>query len=814
MTQSQPFLHPTKRFPWPGLLAPVIFLFLTLLMFDDVLFDSTKIIAGKGADLALQFLPWRAFGFGQLRDGNLALWNPHIFGGAPYFAGFQSALLYPPNWLHLFMPVGLAISWINAIHVFLAGYFTYLWCRHRNLSIGGSILAGIMFMFSGPYFPHIFAGHLPHIAIMVWAPMLFLSIDLCLENQFLRGSLLGIGVMAMLLLAGHPEYVYFTGMAAAVYVLVNLWRAKRIPLALAGCGLIVIGGTALAAVQLLSGMDAVSESVRSGGTNYEFSASFSFPPENLLTTLSPNVFGHIATRDSEQPPDTYFGRCYPWEACLFVSATGLILAIYGAFAAQRTMTRGAVILVIVCFILALGAHTPDWFPLHRWLYNGLPGFSGFRGSMKFNYLVALFLALLAGCGFDRLLLAGRTPWALLAVAGVLLISVLILAWAIGDSAQDGTGGWWAHRVRFALEAASDAQELFIDPKLLADPNFLTRSGQIASSALLDAAGVIGLTVLILIAARFKPGFAFALIGLAAIEMVCYATSTRATMDSTPAMPTGWLQAINAIPSDARVLDVTDIHSNMGMWFNYDDMWGYDPCVLKRYAELVSFSQGMDPSKAMQYVLFNRPDAKIFPLLRCAVVLRDNPQQPAITMPPPMQIAQLIPTAYVLKDRDHILSAMRSDSFDPRKSVLLETDPEIKPVWSAQPGGVKIVNQTTDTINLEADVNSPAILLVTNSFSKGWRVESTGPSSQSHYEIMPADWALQGIPLQAGTHYLRLEYRPTAFVIGKWISIAAVLGYFAALVWYTRNKWTRHQRLAAPLAERDEPFPTSEPAKQQ
>jgi hypothetical protein len=757
----------------------VIFLFLTLLMFDDVLFDSTKIIAGKSADLALQFLPWRNFGFGELRDGNLALWNPHIFGGAPYFAGFQSALLYPPNWLHIFMPVGLAISWINAIHVFLAGFFTNLWCRHRGLSKGASILAGIMFMFSGPYFPHIYAGHLPHIAIMVWAPMLFLSIDLCLEGQFVRGSLLGVGVMAMFLLAGHPEYVYFTGMAAAVYVLVNLFRAKRIPLALAGCALIVVGGTALAAVQLLSGMDAVSESVRSGGTNYEFSASFSFPPENLLTTISPNVFGHIATRDTDQPPDAYFGRCYLWEACLFVSVTGLILALYGAFAAPRTMTRGAVILVIVCFILALGAHTP----LHKLFYNILPGFSGFRGSMKFNYLVALFLALLAGCGFDSLLRAQRSPWALITIASVLLISVLILAWAIGDSAQDGVTGWWAHAVRSTLEAATDAQEMFIDPKLLADPRFLTRSGEIASSSLFNGSAIIGAAVIILAITRFKPGFAYALLILAAIELISYAASTRATMNSTLTMPAGWLQAITSAPANSRVLDATSMQNNWGMWFGYDDVWGYDPGVLKRYAELVSFSQGMNPDKAMQYVVFRRTDPKIFPLLRCAFVLRDDPKQPAIPMPPPMELAQLIPTAYALKDRDHIFSAMRSESFDPRKAVLLENEPDIKPVWSAEPGVVRITNQTTDTIDLEADVNSPAILLITNSFSKGWRVESLGPAPQSHYELIPADWAFQAIPLAAGTHYLRLEYRPTAFVIGKWISIGALLGYLVALIRY-------------------------------
>jgi hypothetical protein len=119
------------------------------------------------------------------------LWNPHIFGGTPYFAGFQSALLYPPNWLHLVMPLGRAINWINALHVFLAGYFTYGWCRYRGASIGGSIIAGIMFMFGGPYFLHLYAGHLPHVAIIVWIPLILLAIDGLIETGARRWWLLG-----------------------------------------------------------------------------------------------------------------------------------------------------------------------------------------------------------------------------------------------------------------------------------------------------------------------------------------------------------------------------------------------------------------------------------------------------------------------------------------------------------------------------------------------------------------------------------------------------------------------------------------------
>jgi hypothetical protein len=780
MSSEESLLHPRRRFPWPGLVAPAIFFFLTLLLFNDALFDATKVISGRGSDLEQQFLPWRKFGFDQLRHWNLALWNPHIYGGAPYFAGFQSALLYPPNWLHLFMPVGLAIDWINALHVFLAGMFTYAWCRHRELSRGGSILAGVMFMFSGPYFPHVYAGHLPHIAIMVWAPLLFLAIDLVMEGNFGRGTLLGIVTMTMFLLAGHPQYVYYTGMAAAVYALINLVRAKKIPLALAGCALIVGGGVAIAAVQVLSGIDAASESVRSSGTEYSFSASFSFPPQNVLTALAPDVFGPMSPPANSQPPDAYFGVCYAWEMSLFVSVTGLILAIYGSFASSWRYRRGAIIMAAVCFILALGAHTP----LHHFLYNWLPGFGSFRGSTKFNYLVALFVSLLAACGFDQLLRAGRAPIGLLIAAVVSLAIVFSMALTIESTASDGLNGIWGQFLRRMLEAGVESNEVFTNTVWMGIPTLVGQAGLDAAHSLYLSAGIITLIVMILAATWYKRQIAYALIVLAMIEMVWFAASTRATSPSDIEIPQNWATTIKNMPPDARVMEEIAIaRNNAGMWFGYDDVWGYDPGVLKRYAELVTLSQGGNPEKATQYVQFHKMDANVFPLLRAAAAFLNNNNQPVVAIPSGMNVAQLIPTAIVKTGRDDVLATIESKAFSPRQQVVLETPPSIKPADSLDPGSVNILKQSTDSIELTVDAHANSILLITNSFSKGWHVSPIGPTPQENYQVVPADWAFQAIPLTAGQHHLLVEYRPTAFVLGKWISILSVLGYITAIIWY-------------------------------
>ncbi len=55
-------------------------------------------------------------------------------------------------------------------------------------------------------------------------------------------------------------------------------------------------------------------------------------------------------------------------------------------------------------------------------------------------------------------------------------------------------------------------------------------------------------------------------------------------------------------------------------------------------------------------------------------------------------------------------------------------------------------------------------------------------------VMPADYVLRAIPLQAGDHRIRLEYRPIAFVIGKWTSLVAWLMFgVAASVCLARDR---------------------------
>lgn len=56
----------------------------------------------------------------------------------------------------------------------------------------------------------------------------------------------------------------------------------------------------------------------------------------------------------------------------------------------------------------------------------------------------------------------------------------------------------------------------------------------------------------------------------------------------------------------------------------------------------------------------------------------------------------------------------------------------------------------------------------------------------HYQLMPANYVLRGIPLSAGEHQRRVSYEPAGFVVGKWVSIAASIVFLALVAW----AWTR------------------------
>src|SRR5206468_10783758 len=135
-----------------------------------------------------------------------------------------------------------------------------LWCTRRGLSIPASLLAGTCFNLSGAFVLHIYAGHLSLNSALAWIPLLFLVTDLLFEQSTPGRILLGMFAVAMQLVAGHPQFVYYTALSLGLYTALRLCvepRRWRVIVALAA---VYVGGVALSAVHLFPSVDAVAGS--------------------------------------------------------------------------------------------------------------------------------------------------------------------------------------------------------------------------------------------------------------------------------------------------------------------------------------------------------------------------------------------------------------------------------------------------------------------------------------------------------------------------------------------------------------------------
>jgi hypothetical protein len=737
---------------------------LALAMFADVLAPGTRVLGHASTDLFRQFLPWREFGFRELAAGNVALWNPHIFGGAPYHGGMQAALFYPLNWLFLVLPTAQAVNWTIALNVWLLGAFTYLWALRRELQPLAAFAGAALLMFCAPFFFHIYAGHLANIAAMAWVPLVLLAVDEWLRTRRPAWCLVGMLAVCMQILAGHPQYVYFTAVAATVYSLLRL--AGGYPEALraaAGLGAFCAGGVALAAVQFFPGVQAAGETVREQALPYALASTFAFPPENLLTLVAPAFFGDARTLP-------YWGRWYIWEMSLFIGVTGFALAAYGMARGQLAGKRAMLAAVVLMFVLALGKNTP----LFGLLYDYAPGFDRFRSLSKFTFFCAVFLALFAAAGLDRILRAGGLERRALQ-AGV-SAAVLLCAAAVAVRWLD-----WQP----VMQAVLARGESYLDPRAYRDAGFVAGARAMASGGLLLAGITLGAACLLAARVQAWRFAALALTLLAIAEVMVVARASRATFDST-LVTAGLPKAVSGQAGEHRVINL--FNPNSAMATGGFDVWGYDPGVTRRYAELIEWSEGGDPAKATQYAEFRNFHPLLSMLRARYVVFRDGDGvHVREARSAPLRRLELLGAHRAVADRAAALRALGDPAFDPRREVVLERQPDPVPAPAPAPGQAKVVGEGTDYLEIEAHLRSPAVLLVTDAWTPSWQARALEGSTQARYEVMPANYALRGIPLAAGTHRLRLEYSPRYFLLGAWVSALAWLLWSAGLVYILRRR---------------------------
>jgi hypothetical protein len=409
-------------------------------------------------------------------------------------------------------------------------------------------------------------------------------------------------------------------------------------------------------------------------------------------------------------------------------------------------------------VLAMGVHTP----LFDLFYNFAPGFGHFRAWSKFIFQATLFLVMVAAAGADALL-RGEKPdrriaWAGIGVGGALMLVGLVLVFL-------------PEAIAPLLHFELACHETYMPQELFTQADFVDDNGWHGGLSLLLGGAVLAAAGGILLGPRRHAFFRWGVPALVALEMVGYIAGQVFVSHLADAAPAGVKQFEADRPGDYRVLMPLNWADN-GFLIGHGDVWGNNPTVLRRYAEFMTYSQGDDPDHVTQYVTFRRL-SPLLALVRLQYLVQPVNGQLQIVHSeiPPLPHVLVVPEAKVLAGRDAIFATMSDPVFDPQQTVLLESAPSPAPVGGAV-GTAKLISAQPEELVIEADTDKPALLLITDLFAHGWRAEALPGSVQSHYDILPADYILRAIPLQAGHHRLRVVYAPPAFPIGVAVSAAA------------------------------------------
>lgn len=276
----------------------------------------------------------------QLRDGDIAAWNPYVTGGVPLGATPNYALASPLTLPYYLLPVWYAPGIAKLLEIIVAVGATYLFLRRLGLRAGTGLLGGLVFATSG--FMVVWTNW-PQTRVAAFIPAVFWAAELLVQRGWGGGvmdwqrrardaAVLALAVAAMLV-GGFPAVTGYTLATAALYLLVRVWSTYRDDwrraagvLVRAGAG--VFTGVLLAAVQLVPWVQSMQSAFVEGR---EQTPQDTLPVAGLVTSIAPWALG---STNLDRQPFWYLTENLV-ESMSYVGAAAVVLAVIAAAAIRR-----------------------------------------------------------------------------------------------------------------------------------------------------------------------------------------------------------------------------------------------------------------------------------------------------------------------------------------------------------------------------------------------------------------------------------------------------------------------------------------------
>lgn len=735
---------------------------------------SGQFLVNPYSDEYIAGYAFREFGASMLRQtGAFPLWNPYLMSGVPFVAGMGGDIFYPTFLLRLIVPTDVAMTWAFIIHVFLAGFFTYLFLRALGLGFFAALIGGLAYTLGGNVAGLASPGHDGKLYVSALMPAALLLVYRGVrEGRRWSYGLLAV-VVGLAVLSPHPQLLQYMLLATGAFALFVAFSKsfdgeplerriafQRLGLALAA----VVVGFAIGAIQYLPVREYVPWSPRAGGLpSYEIATSYSLPPSEIFNMYLPQFTGML---------EHYWGRNGIHLHSEYLGAAVLLLAGASFGTRRKPLMWFWTSTLIVTLLWALGGSTP----FYRLVYAIVPGTKYFRAPSTILYLVSFCVAVLAALGAERLLAGDVRPryllgWIVGAAAIALLASAGALT-ALGENiaiperyemVQSNGGavifGAWRSFVFVALAAAA----------LIA----LERgaiSTRVAGWAL-AAVVAVDLWSVVHNYWMFSPPASVIYASDPTIEYLKRQPEPGRVLP----FPSG---AAPMAPHDAnlagdglmthRIRVATGYHCNEIRY--YTELGGREGCA---YANMAS--PQLWSLLNIRYLLSNAQVPQL-PVLVGPVKDAAGTTVYLQKLPGDNPAAWVTPVS-VKADNERVLATVLNPGFDPKRAALFDTSAKVSAQQNVTtlPPPLDIKTNVTRydpghiTVRLDAPAPAGSALVVSENYYPGWHATVDGKPAA----LGRVDYTLIGVELPVGARDVDLRFSSAPYQRGKAITLVAL-----------------------------------------
>lgn len=749
---------------------------------------SPFLIGGKAlywGTTILQFIPWRHLAVEIIRSGEIPLWNPYSGMGAPLLANYQSALLYPGNWILILLEFVGGVVWsvrgqayLIFIHFILAGMGMKRWVKELGIGSNGQLISGVGFGLCGYLVSR--ASFQSIIFTATWLPWILFFVTRQawgVRSNTRRDFVWLCLVLTLQFLGGHAQTCWYSLWLTTLWVIFLGWQKTQSEQGSVWSGLrkeVFRWGMAfgvallLASPQLLPTAEYLLNSQRSGGVDVQIGSVYSFWPWRLLSILVPNLFGNPASGD-------YWGYGNYWEDAVYSGSMALPMALYGFFFliiptplnedlnSSKVRLKRIVLfwwmVLLFSLIFAMGKHLPIYTLLLK-----IPGYEMFQAPTRITLIAQVGIALLAGIGVDLWSKPNgkRLYWLRLASAGS--VSVIVVAGVFKIAFPEIYPTISTSVLIFGIQMFIFSLLLLMKPE---------NEDKYANLRWTYLAGVFFMVDLIWAGWGLNPATDMDVyrrnIDLPFISSTSERVYLRA-QDEYRIKFTNYFRfnTFHATPNwhgvRQSLLPNTNLLNNIAMINNFD------PLVPARYAKwmniLAEAESNDEKSLAERYL--NLSSVKW-------VVINDSKQQVSFQPNNGIERFRVVYCARSVDDFVTAIKMLNTPSLQYQNTVLLEKPRKYEGNdcnrEEIEPAFINVIFESANKQVFKVDTQRAGWFILADTVYPGW----VGYVDGEEEKIEVANGLFRAVRVEEGNHTIEFQYRPLWFYVGIALSVVCIVG---------------------------------------